>query len=432
MVRKQWQSYVDLIKKEVVPALGCTEPIAVALACAIAKKHLGSDPDTIEVLVSANIMKNGVGVGVPGTGMVGLPVAAAAGALGGNPDGKLEVLETLTPATVERAKGMLEKNQVVISVKNVPNVLYVEATLKAADNKVTVTIADEHTHIVEISKNDKIIFAAEKSDNDIPVEDPLHKLAQQITVAKVWDFALHAPLEMIEFIYEAAELNERISEEGLKGEYGLRVGKVIDENIDRGILQNDLLTEIMKRSSAASDARMDGCALPVMTNSGSGNQGIAATMPVLVTAERVGANSEHLTRALILSHLTAIHIKSNLARLSALCAVTVAAMGSACGIVFLMGGTRKQAEFAIENMIGDVAGIICDGAKAGCSLKVSSSVSAAVKAALMGLDNIRITENEGIIDRDVEQVIKNLGILSSEGMKETDHTILDIMTHKKH
>jgi L-cysteine desulfidase len=431
-VRKEWQSYVDLIKKEVVPALGCTEPIAVALACAIAKKHLGSDPDTIEVLVSANVMKNGMGVAVPGTGKVGLPIAAAAGALGGDPERKLEVLETLTPATVERAKEMLGKNQVVIAVKNVPNVLYIEVNLTADDDKTTVIIADDHTNVVEISKNDKIVFAAEKSNTNVPVEDDLHKLARQITVEKVWDFALHAPLEMIEFINEAAVLNERISKEGLKGDYGLKIGKVINKNIDRGILQKGLLTEIMKRSSAASDARMGGCALPVMTNSGSGNQGIAATIPVLVTAERVGATDEQLTRALILSHLVAIHIHSYLPRLSALCGVTVASMGSASAIVFLMGGTRKQAEFAIINMIGDVAGIICDGAKPSCSLKVSTSVSAAVRAALMGLDNIRVTENEGIIDRDVEQVIKNLGILSREGMKETDHIILDIMTHKKH
>jgi len=432
MAEKDWKRYVELIKKEVVPALGCTEPIAVALASAVGRTNLGKAPESIEVFVSANLMKNGMGVGVPGTGMVGLPIAAAAGAFGGDPDAALEVLKTLDDESLAKAKKLLEDDGVVVMVKNVPNILYVEVTLRAGDDHVTVIIADEHTNIIEIRKNDEVLFAKEQEKEGGSGENPLHLLAQTMTVEEIWDFALHAPLDMIDFIHEAAELNEKISEEGLDGDYGLMVGKTMEKNIKRGILQADLLTEIMKRSSSASDARMDGCELPVMTNSGSGNQGIAATMPVVVTAERVGANRELLIRGLILSHLMAIHIKSHLARLSALCAVTVAAMGGGCGIVFLMGGTRKQAEYAIENMIGDVAGIICDGAKTSCSLKVSSSVSSAVKAALMALDNIRVTENEGIIDRDVEQVICNLGLLGNEGMKNADKTILDIMTHKKH
>ncbi len=432
MPKKDWEKYVALIKHEVVPALGCTEPVAVALACAVAKKHLGRNPDEIEVWVSGNLMKNGMGVGVPGTGMVGLPVAAAAGAIGGDPEAKLEVLKSLTPKSVSAAKTMIDAGKVTVKVKNVPNILYVEVTLKAGSDSVTVIIKDDHTNIVSITKNGETIFQGGTSGSGGDKEwEELHKVAENMDTHDVWEFAIDAPLDMIDFIYEAVELNEKISEEGLKGDYGLKVGKTMAKNIERGILQKDLLTEVMERSSSASDARMDGCELPVMANSGSGNQGITATIPVVVVAERAGANREHLIRALILSHLMAIHIKSHLERLSALCAATVAAMGASCGMVFLMGGTLKQAQYAIENMIGDVAGIICDGAKTSCSLKVSSSVAAAVKAALMGLDNIRVTENEGIVDRDVEQVIKNLGTVT-EGMRQTDKTILDIMTHKHH
>lgn len=435
MSKDKWPRYVELIKSEVVPALGCTEPVAVALAAAVGARELGETPTRVDVLVSGNLMKNGMGVGVPGTGMKGLPVAAAAGALGGDPDAKLEVLKSLNSEIVEQAKKMIAEERVTVKVKQVPNVLYVECQLKSAQNEVTVVIEDEHTNITKIVKNAEIILDASaptKSQIDKNKEhDALHLLAKNTTVNEIWEFAMEAPLDMIEFINEAAKLNETISQAGLNGDFGLKIGKTMAKNIEKGILKEDLMTLVMEHSSAASDARMDGCELPVMTNSGSGNQGISATIPVVVTAKFVNADDERLTRALILSHLMAIHIKAHLARLSALCAVTVAAMGGSVGIVYLMGGTLKQVKYAIENMIGDVAGIICDGAKASCSLKVSSSVSAAVKAALLALDDIRVTEEQGINDKHVEQVINNLGILAREGMKQTDDTILNIMTHKK-
>ncbi len=430
---EKWESYIELIKSEVVPALGCTEPVALALAAATAEKYLDNrKPDYIDAWVSANLMKNGMGVGVPGTGMKGLPVAAAVGALGGDPDAKLEVLKTLTPEIVEQAKKLLAEEKVKVRVKQVPNILYVECSIHAGQDVVTVIIENEHTNITKIIKNDQVLLSSGSNDSEkIKNHELLHLLAKNTTVTEVWDFAMDAPLEMIEFIEEAATMNKRISKEGLNGDYGLKIGKTMAANIKKGILKDDLLTKIMECSSSASDARMDGCELPVMSNSGSGNQGISATMPVVVTAKFTGASREQLIRGLILSHFMAIHIKSHLSKLSALCAATVAAMGGSCGMVYLLGGTLKQCEFAIENMIGDVAGIICDGAKASCSLKVSSSVSSAVQAALLALDNIRVTSDQGINDKNVEQVINNLGILASEGMSQTDATILNIMTHKK-
>ena len=433
MSKEKWKQYVELIKSEVVPALGCTEPVALALAAATAMKYIDAEkPDYIEAMVSGNIMKNGMGVGIPGTGMKGLPIAAAAGALGGDPDAKLEVLKGVTPAIAEQAKKLLAEEKVKVRVKQVPNILYVECEIRAGNDQVTVIIEDEHTNITKIIKNSKIL--SEKKNNsasDSGKAEELHLLAKNTTVIEVWDFAMNAPLEMIEFIREAAVLNEKISKEGLNGDYGLKIGKNMAKNVEKGILRNDLMTLVMRNSSAASDARMDGCELPVMANSGSGNQGIAATMPVVTTAQFLDSNDEQLIRALALSHFMAIHIKAHLNRLSALCAVTVAAMGGSCGIVYLMGGSRIQAEYAIENMIGDVAGIICDGAKASCSLKVSSSVNAAVQAALLALDNVRVTAEQGINDANVEQAINNLGILATEGMKDTDDTILNIMTGKK-
>ena len=433
MSKENWSKYIELIKTEVVPALGCTEPVALALAAATAMKYLDSGkPDYIEALVSGNIMKNGMGVGVPGTGMKGLPIAAAAGALGGDPEAKLEVLKSITPEITEQAKKLLAEEKVKVRVKQVPNILYVECIITAGDDKVTVIIEDEHTNITSIIKNDKVILEKKTGTSaNAGKAEELHLLAKNTTVIEVWEFAMNAPLEMIEFIREAAVLNEKISKEGLNGDYGLKIGKNMAENVKKGILRDDLMTLVMRNSSAASDARMDGCELPVMANSGSGNQGIAATMPVVTCAQFVGATDEQFIRALALSHFMAIHIKAHLNRLSALCAVTVAAMGGSCGIVYLMGGSRIQAEYAIENMIGDVAGIICDGAKASCSLKVSSSVSSAVQAALLAIDNIRVTAEQGINAANVEQVINNLGILACEGMKDTDDTILNIMTGKK-
>ena len=432
MSKEKWSEYVELIKTEVVPALGCTEPVALALAAATAMKYIeGGKIDRIDAQVSGNLMKNGMGVGVPGTGMKGLPVAAAAGALGGDPEAKLEVLKSLTPEIAEKAKKLLDDEKVKVSVKQVPNILYVECQIFSGKDYVTVIIEDEHTNITKIIKNGEIIL-----EKEVKTEDPssrskqLHLLAKNTTVAEVWDFAMNAPLEMIDFIRDAATLNERISKEGLKGDYGLKVGKNMAKNIKKGVLREDLMTMVMRNSSAASDARMDGCELPVMANSGSGNQGIAATIPVVTTANFIDATDEQLIRGLILSHLMAIHIKAHLKRLSALCSVTVASMGGSCGMVYLMGGTLKQVEFAIINMIGDVAGMICDGAKGSCSLKVSSSVNAAVQAALLALDNVRITEEQGIVEADIEQVINNLGILVGEGMKDTDDIILNIMTSK--
>ena len=429
VVKPLWLEFLKAVKKEVVPALGCTEPISLALAAAIAAYWLAKPVERIEAKVSANLMKNGMGVTVPGTGTTGLLIAAAVGAIGGDPEGKLEVLKNLTPEQVVAGKRMVANNQVQITIADEPNSLYSEARVICGEEWVRVCIADTHTHVVLIEKNGQVLFQAEPQNAlaDNAAEYSLTGVRAQ----DVYNFAIEAPLEIIDFIREAAALNCSLSETGMSGQYGLNIGAAMNRQIDQGLLTDSLLTQILMRTAAASDARMGGAMLPAMTNSGSGNQGIAATLPVVVVAQHVKADEESLTRALMLSHLMAIYIHDKLPKLSALCAVTTASMGAAAGMSWLLKGNFETVSMALSNMIGDVAGMICDGASNSCAIKVSTSVMSAYKAVLMALEGIGVTGNEGIVANDVDQSIANLGELACKGMVQTDDQILKIMLKKK-
>lgn len=424
--RKLWPEFLKAVKHEVIPALGCTEPISLALASAIASRHLGATPDRIEAKVSANLMKNGMGVTVPGTGMVGLPIAAAAGALGGDPDAGLEVLGGLASETVESAKRMLADNKVVVDMTDVPCVLYSEARVSKGKDWVRVCIANTHTNVILIEKNGETIFQSDAPTDDVNVGFSL----EGATARDIYDFATISPFADIAFILNAAELNSRLSQEGMTGHYGLHIGATLNHQIAHGLLSDDLQSRIVIRTSAASDARMGGATLPAMINSGSGNQGIVATLPVVIVAEYVNADEEDLARALMLSHLLAIYIHAKMPRLSALCTVTTAAMGAAAGMAWLLRGNYGAANMAICSMIGDVSGMICDGASNSCAMKVSTSVTAAYKAVLMALDNSRVTGNEGIVDESVDASIANLCALARGGMVHVDRQILEIMISK--
>ncbi len=422
-----WPEFLKAVKQEVVPALGCTEPISLALASAIAAKHLGSPPERIEARVSANLMKNGMGVTVPGTGMVGLPIAAAVGALGGDPDAGLEVLRKLTPGIVEAGRRMLTDKKVRVGIAEQVPVLYSEALVTSGDDWVRVCIANAHTNVILIEKNGQTVFEADASGGD----DIDHYSLKGATARGVYDFATTSPLDNIAFILEAKRLNARLAVEGLCGDYGLHIGATLKRQVGHGLLSDDLQTRIVMLASAASDARMGGASLPAMSNSGSGNQGIAATLPVVVVAEHVNADDETLARALMLSHLMAIFIHSKLPKLSALCAVTTASMGAAAGMAWLLRGGYGAVSMAICNMIGDVAGIICDGASNSCALKVSTSATSAYKAVLMALDNSRVSGNEGIVEDSVDASISNLCALACGSMIHTDRQILEIMVNKR-
>ncbi|MEY8720374.1 L-serine ammonia-lyase, iron-sulfur-dependent, subunit alpha [Bacteroides stercorirosoris] len=417
---------IDLIHQEVVPAIGCTEPIAVALCMAKATETLGMKPEKINVLLSANILKNAMGVGIPGTGMIGLPIAIALGALIGKSDYQLEVLKDSTPDAVEEGKRFIEEKRIHISLKeNIEEKLYIEICCEAGDNRATAVIAGGHTTFIYIEHNGEILLQKQHVAGDEEEEETV-----ELSLRKVYDFALNAPLDEIRFILETARLNKIAAERSFEGEYGHCLGKILRGTYEHKVMGDSVFSHILSYTSGACDARMAGAMIPVMSNSGSGNQGISATLPVLVYAEENGKSEEELIRALMLSHLTVIYIKQSLGRLSALCGCVVAATGSSCGITWLMGGTYEQVAYAVQNMIANLTGMICDGAKPSCALKVTTGVSTAVLSAIMAMENRCVTSVEGIIDEDVDQSIRNLTKIGSKGMNETDKLVLEIMTGK--
>ena len=417
---------IDLIHQEVVPAIGCTEPIAVALCVAKATETLGTKPEKISVLLSANILKNAMGVGIPDTGMIGLPIAIAQGALIGKSEYQLEVLKDSTPDVVEEGKRFIEEKRIHISLKeNIEEKLYIEVCCEAGEDKAIAVIAGGHTTFIYIERNGEVQFQKQHTASCEKEEECL-----ELTLRKVYDFALNTPLDEISFILETARLNKAAAERSFEGNYGHGLGKMLRGTYEHKVMGDSVFSHILSYTSGACDARMAGAMIPVMSNSGSGNQGISATLPVLVFAEENDKSEEELIRALMLSHLTVIYIKQSLGRLSALCGCVVAATGSSCGITWLMGGTYDQVAYAVQNMIANLTGMICDGAKPSCALKVTTGVSTAVLSAIMAMENRCVTSVEGIIDEDVDQSIRNLTKIGSKGMNETDKLVLEIMTGK--
>ena len=417
---------IDLIHREVIPAIGCTEPIAVALCVARATETLGTEPERIAVRLSANILKNAMGVGIPGTGMIGLPIAVALGALIGRSEYQLEVLRDVTPEAVERGRRMIEEKRITIELKEgISEKLYIEVEVVAAGHEAQAVIAGGHTTFVYVERDGEVLLdkrsgaSSEADAGEVP-----------LTLRRVWEFATTTPLDEIRFILESRRLNWAAAEKAFSGDYGHSVGRTLRCDREQQVMGNSIFTRILSYTSAACDARMAGAMIPVMSNSGSGNQGIAATMPVAVYARETGATEEQTIRARTLSHLTVIYIKQSLGRLSALCGCVVAATGSSCGIVYLMGGGYDQVAAAVKNMIANLTGMICDGAKPSCAMKLTSGVSTAVLSAMMAMDGQCVTPVEGIIEEDVDRCIRNLTKIGRDGMNETDRLVLNIMTHK--
>ncbi len=447
---------IELLHKEVKPALGCTEPIAVALAAAKATEihncissdggnaagrpftRLGREAQgalspfaaigiCITVEVSGNILKNGMGVGIPGTDMIGLHIAAALGAICGRSCYGLEVLKDLTDEDVAAAKKMVAEDRVHVGLADTDKLLYVKVTVKDEDDTSWAVIEDDHDRIVETGHNGDIQDLRKGCDGE-PVPDKTIR-DYNLSVKEIYSFTQSVAFDDIKFILGDRDLNLALAREGLEGSYGLGVGKAIREN-QFEIFGDDFMSFAMGMTAAASDARMAGCKLPAMSNSGSGNQGITVSMPVITYAIKYKVGDEDLARALILSNLVAIHIKGYLGKLSALCGCVIASTGSACGIVYLQKGTYEQICAAIKNMIGNITGMVCDGAKVGCAMKVASGVSCAIQSAVLALRGTCVTETDGIIDRDIEKTIRNLGEIGSSGMKSTDQLIQRIMVCK--
>lgn len=429
--KEERDSIIRLIKREVVPAIGCTEPIAVALCTSRAAELLGSLPERIEVLLSANILKNAMGVGIPGTGMTGLPIAIALGASVGKSEYGLEVLKDVTPEDVAGGKQYISEGRIGIKLKEgIKEKLYIE--VKVTDSKgleSCAVIAGGHSSFVFESQGGKVLLDRRGSLSGGSCSSG-EQDERGLSLRKVWDFATESPIEEIEFILEAERLNKQAAELSFKGEYGHKLGKMLNRELERKTMGDSIFSRILSYTCAACDARMAGAMIPVMSNSGSGNQGIAATLPVVVYAQECGATQQQRIRALTLSHLTAIYIKQSLGRLSALCGCVVASTGSSCGITYLMGGGYEQVCWAVKNMIANLTGMICDGAKPSCALKLTSGVSTAVLSAMMAMEGECVSSVEGIIDDDVDRSIHNLTKIGREAMNETDRCVLDIMTGK--
>ena len=426
LTAEERNAIISLIHRQVVPAIGCTEPMAVALCVAKARELLGSLPESIDIRLSANILKNAMGVGIPGTGMTGLPIAVALGALIGRAELGLEVLRDCNRDAVERGKRYIAGGRIRIGLDEAaPDKLYIKVVVAGGGHEAEARIATEHT------------FVYLRRDGDVVEDKPVHaghaddEEDVPLTLRKVYDFATETDVDDLRFILEARDMNEAAAADGLRENFGHQLGKTLCSPLGRGIMGEGIFSKVLSATSCACDARMAGAMIPVMSNSGSGNQGICATMPVAVFAEENHNTEEETIRALILSNLTAIYIKQHLGTLSALCGCVVASTGSSCGITYLMGGSYEQIAFSVKNMIANLTGMICDGAKPSCALKLTSGVSTAILSAMLAIQNKHVTSVEGIIDDDVDQSIRNLTEIGRRGMDETDRYVLDIMTHKK-
>lgn len=424
------QQIIALVKREVIPAVGCTEPIAVALAVASSQSLLNGYPSRIHVALSPNMLKNAMGVGIPGTGMTGLPIAIALGAICGDSKANLEVLAKVTPDDVAKGKSLVDNN--AISIFLAPegcDILYIEATVTDdSGHTATTVISGSHTNIVRQELDGKVLTLNDGGNGGAEVKSSAS--APKLTMAQVWEFAMESPLDELKFILESRRINKLAAERSFTGRYGHEVGRTLHCERQRAMMGDSIFSRVLSYTSAACDARMAGAPIPVMSNSGSGNQGIAATLPVAIYAEEQFASEEQTVRALMLSHLTVIYIKQSLGRLSALCGCVVAATGSACGICYLMGGNFEKVVATAKNMIANLTGMICDGAKPSCAMKLASGVSTAMMSAMMAMEGQSVCQLEGIVDDDIDRCVSNLTRIGREGMRETDRLILKIMTSK--
>lgn len=419
---------LELLRSEVVPAIGCTEPIAVALCVARAKEKLGAEPDKIKVLLSKNVYKNALAVGIPNTGMTGLPIAIALGATVGRSEFMLEVLRDATPEAVAYAKDYMLRVPADIQINyDAPSILYIHAEVACGTKTAQATIQDGHTHFIGETVNEGETVKAEEAVND----------TQLLSLRRVFEFAQEVDIEDVNFLLEGAEMNKQAAETSFANEYGHKLGRLLHSNTLKQTPQlqqlfgDTIFTKIVSYTCGACDARMSGAMVPVMSNSGSGNQGISCSVPVYLYAKENNCDREQTLRALALSNLTVIYIKQSLGRLSALCGCVVAATGSAAGITLLMGGQYEEITYAIKNMIANISGMICDGAKPGCALKVTSGVSTAIFSAYLAMQHSYADSTEGIVEDDIDRTIRNLTRIGHDGMQVTDDLILDIMTHKK-
>ena len=432
------EMFYRILNSEMELATGCTEPGAIALTGAYAGaelKKLGEKIKRMEVNASTNIIKNAMAAGIPGTNYTGIPYAAAIGAVRAEPEQKLQVINGVAPEVYADAEALVEARLVKMGHADVPQKLYIEVICWGETHKTRAVIADLHTNLIELEVDDKSVFVAgegEAAGGSTTV--PADEIAEFLTVRKIYDFInteLDPLNDPIDIVRKAITVNSFISDRGLEKDYGLAIGRGLLRNVKKGYMANDMVTNSMIAATAGADARMAGAPFSVVANTGSGNQGITATMPVVALARWLVVDEATMIRAVTLSHLIVIRIKSKFGRLSALCGATVAGTGAACGITYLLGGDYDAICRAVHNMIGNVAGMLCDGAKADCSLKISTCVNAAFQAAFMALRDVRVQKTDGIVEDNVEYTMDNFAVLGNKGSGPMDEAMLHMMLNKR-
>lgn len=411
---------IEILKDQVVPALGCTEPTAIAYATAMAKEVLGEDIESLDIYVDKSLIKNGKEVGIPGTDKKGNVVAAALALIVGKSEYKLEVLKEVTNEALDAALKLIDKNIITLNLKKDVVGLYIEIVAKGKKNTSRVVIKKTHLNVVLVEKNGECI--SKQDGKEETAKPSLRDRIREFTIGDIKEFIDNIEFSKIEFINEGIIMNRRVAEDGLKYNLGIGFGTMLNED------KHDLERYAKAITSAASEARMTGHPLPVMSSAGSGNHGLVAILPIAIIGEGEKVEKEKIVRAVALSHLVTVYIKSYTGPLSSVCGCGVAAgVGAAAGLTYMWGGNLKQIEGAIKNMVAGITGMICDGAKIGCSYKLSIAVTAAIDAAKMAIKNIFIPCNDGILDESAEKTIQNLGRISNEGMSNMDNVILDVM-----
>lgn len=422
ITRQKYQDYINVLKEELIPAMGCTEPIAIAYAGAIAREHLGCLPEHVEIDVSGNIIKNVKSVIVPNTGgLRGIEVAAAAGIVAGDAAKELKVISEVSTEAVAVIHKFLESTPITVNFSDSKKIFDIMITVYGNGHSAYVRICEFHTNIVEIREDDKYVL-----QKDIAVEDSLGFTDRGfMNVQEIIEFADTARIEDVKDILDLQiECNVNISEEGLAGDYGANIGKVLLKTYGT----DDVKIRAKAKAAAGSDARMNGCEMPVVINSGSGNQGITASIPVIEYAKELGVSDEKRYRALLVSNLITIHLKSGIGRLSAYCGAVSAGCASGAGIAYLYGGGVDEVSHTIVNSLAITSGIICDGAKASCAAKIATAIDAGILGYNMYKEGQQFYGGDGIVSKGVENTIKNVGQLAKEGMATTDQEILKIMT----
>ena len=422
ITRQKYQDYINVLKEELIPAMGCTEPIAIAYAGAIAREHLGCLPERVEIEVSGNIIKNVKSVIVPNTGgLRGIEVAAAAGIVAGDAAKELKVISEVSTEAVAVIHKFLESTPITVNFSDSKKIFDIMLTVYGNGHSAYVRICEFHTNIVEIREDDKYVL-----QKDIAVEDSLGFTDRGfMNVQEIIEFADTARIEDVKDILDLQiECNVNISEEGLAGDYGANIGKVLLKTYGT----DDVKIRAKAKAAAGSDARMNGCEMPVVINSGSGNQGITASIPVIEYAKELGVSDEKRYRALLVSNLITIHLKSGIGRLSAYCGAVSAGCASGAGIAYLYGGGVDEVSHTIVNSLAITSGIICDGAKASCAAKIATAIDAGILGYHMYKEGQQFYGGDGIVSKGVENTIKNVGQLAKEGMATTDQEILKIMT----